>query len=127
MNNRINHQFGFSTRQVHAGYQSDPTTGASAVPLYQTAAYSFRDTEHAARLYNLEERGNIYTRIQNPTTGVFEERMADLEGGIGVLMAGQGAKAPVVGALAFQADVARDAGDDVRVLPDALDYILRIH
>ncbi|NPV87785.1 MAG: O-acetylhomoserine aminocarboxypropyltransferase/cysteine synthase [Anaerolineae bacterium] len=82
--------FGFSTRQLHAGQQPDPTTGACAVPIYQTTSYVFKDTDHAARLFALEESGNIYTRIMNPTTEVFEQRMADLEGGVGALAASSG-------------------------------------
>jgi len=83
-------RFGFTTRQLHAGQVPDPTTGARAVPIYQTTSYVFRDTEHAARLFALEEMGNIYTRIMNPTTDVFERRMADLEGGVGALAASSG-------------------------------------
>ncbi len=83
-------KFGFSTRQLHAGQQPDPTTGSRAVPIYQTSSYVFKDTEHAARLFALEEPGNIYTRIMNPTSDVFEQRMADLEGGIGALAASSG-------------------------------------
>ena len=70
--------FGFTTRQLHAGQQPDPTTGSRAVPIYQTTSYLFHDTDHAARLFALEEKGHIYTRISNPTTEVFEVRMADL-------------------------------------------------
>ena len=73
--------WGFETRQIHAGQEPDPTTGARAVPIYQTTAYQFRDTEHAANLFALAEIGNIYTRIMNPTQAVFEARMASLEGG----------------------------------------------
>ena len=73
--------WGFETRQVHAGQEPDPTTGSRAVPIYQTTAYQFRDTKHAADLFALAEMGNIYTRIMNPTQGVFEARMASLEGG----------------------------------------------
>jgi len=83
-------KFGFDTRQIHAGQQPDPSTGASAVPLYQSAGYQFRDTEHAARLFALEEPGNIYTRIMNPTTAVFEQRIANLEGGSGALATSSG-------------------------------------
>ncbi|MCS7259158.1 MAG: O-acetylhomoserine aminocarboxypropyltransferase/cysteine synthase [Anaerolineae bacterium] len=83
-------KFGFTTRQLHAGQVPDPTTGARAVPIYQTTSYVFRDTEHAARLFALQEMGNIYTRIMNPTTDVFERRMADLEGGVGALAASSG-------------------------------------
>lgn len=72
---------GFETKALHAGYRGDPTTGACAVPIYQTASYLFRDTEHAARLFALQEPGNIYTRMMNPTTDVLEKRVAALEGG----------------------------------------------
>src|SRR5512143_3136488 len=82
--------FGFSTRQLHAGQKPDPTTGARAVPIYQTTSYQFRDTEHAARLFALQEPGNIYTRIMNPTSDVFEQRLADLEGGVGALATASG-------------------------------------
>ena len=69
-------QWGFRTRSLHAGGQPDPTTGARAVPIYQTTSYVFEDTEHAANLFALQRFGNIYTRIMNPTTAAFEERMA---------------------------------------------------
>jgi O-acetylhomoserine (thiol)-lyase len=77
--------WGFETRQIHAGTQPDPTTGARAVPIYQTTSYVFRDTEHAAALFGLAELGNIYTRIMNPTQDAFEQRMAALDGGVGAL------------------------------------------
>ncbi len=83
-------RFGFNTRQLHAGQQPDPATGSRAVPIYQTTSYVFRDTDHAARLFALEEPGNIYTRIMNPTSDVFERRMADLEGGVGALATSSG-------------------------------------
>jgi len=83
-------QFGFNTRQLHAGQTPDPTTGARAVPIYQTTSYVFKDTDHAARLFALQEFGNIYTRIMNPTTDVFEQRVASLEGGVGALAAASG-------------------------------------
>jgi O-acetylhomoserine (thiol)-lyase len=76
---------GFGTKALHAGQQPDPTTGSRAVPIYQTTSYVFRDTEHAANLFALKELGNIYTRIMNPTTDVFEQRVAALEGGSGAL------------------------------------------
>ncbi|MCS6844615.1 MAG: O-acetylhomoserine aminocarboxypropyltransferase/cysteine synthase [Caldilineales bacterium] len=82
--------FGFTTRQLHAGQQPDPTTGSRAVPIYQTTSYQFRNTEHAANLFALRELGNIYTRIMNPTTDVLERRIADLEGGVGALAASSG-------------------------------------
>jgi O-acetylhomoserine (thiol)-lyase len=85
-----NHRFGFSTRQLHAGQKPDPTTGSRAVPIYQTSSYVFQDTDHAARLFALEETGNIYTRIMNPTSDVFEQRVADLEGGVGALATSSG-------------------------------------
>ncbi len=76
---------GLGTKALHAGQTPDPTTGARAVPIYQTTSYVFRDTEHAANLFALKELGNIYTRIMNPTTDVFEQRVAALEGGSGAL------------------------------------------
>ncbi len=84
------HKFGFATRQLHAGYSPDPVTGSCAVPLYQTTSYQFKNTEHAANLFALKELGNIYTRIMNPTTDVLEQRLADLEGGVGALAASSG-------------------------------------
>jgi O-acetylhomoserine (thiol)-lyase len=75
---------------LHAGYRSDPTTNAVAVPIYQTTSYQFRDTEHAANLFGLRELGNIYTRIMNPTGAVLEERVAALEGGVAALALGSG-------------------------------------
>jgi len=89
-NEKTSRSFGFDTRQLHAGQQPDPATGARAAPLYQTTSFVFRDTEHAARLFSLEETGNIYTRIMNPTNEVFEKRIADLEGGAGALAASSG-------------------------------------
>lgn len=84
------HAYGFTTRQLHAGQQPDPTTGSRAVPIYQTTSYQFHDTAHAARLFALQEFGNIYTRIMNPTTDVLEQRVAALEGGVGALAASSG-------------------------------------
>jgi O-acetylhomoserine (thiol)-lyase len=83
-------KLGFSTRQLHAGYRPDPTTGSRAVPIYQTTSYQFKSTEHAANLFALKELGNIYTRLMNPTTDVLEQRLADLEGGVGALAASSG-------------------------------------
>jgi hypothetical protein len=82
---------GFETLALHAGQQPDPTTGARAVPIYQTTSYQFKDTDHAARLFGLQEFGNIYTRIMNPTTDVLEQRIAALEGGVGALALASGA------------------------------------
>ena len=81
---------GFRTRAIHAGARPDPTTGARAVPIYQTTAYVFEDATDAATLFALQKYGNIYTRLQNPTVAVFEERMASLEGGIGAVAASSG-------------------------------------
>src|SRR5512133_1205662 len=79
-----------STICLHAGQAPDPTTGARAVPLYQTTSFVFKDTEHAANLFALKEFGNIYTRIMNPTTDVFEQRVAAIEGGTGALATASG-------------------------------------
>src|SRR6195952_5044334 len=80
----------FETLQLHAGQQIDPTTKARAVPIYQTTSYGFDNSEHAANLFGLKAFGNIYTRIMNPTTDVFEKRMAALEGGVAALATGSG-------------------------------------
>ncbi len=77
-----------STLALHAGQVPDPTTGARAVPIYQTTSYVFKSTEHAANLFALKEFGNIYTRLMNPTTDVFEQRVAAIEGGTGALARG---------------------------------------
>jgi len=89
-------QFGFNTRALHAGQRPDPATGARAVPIYQTTSYVFDDADHAAALFNLQRFGNIYTRIMNPTTAVFEERVAALEGGVGALAVGSGQAAQLL-------------------------------
>ena len=96
------------TLALHAGWRSDPTTGAVAVPIYQTTSYQFRDTEHAANLFALKELGNIYTRIMNPTNDVLEKRVAAMEGGVGALALASGQAAS---AFALQ-NLAR-AGDNV--------------
>ena len=96
------------TIALHAGWRSDPSTGAVAVPIYQTTSYQFRDTEHAANLFALKELGNIYTRIMNPTNDVLEKRVAALEGGVGGLALASGQAAS---AIALQ-NLAR-AGDNV--------------
>src|SRR5690348_8496685 len=88
--------FGFATRALHAGQQPDAETGARAVPIYQTTSYVFEDTDHAASLFNLQRLGNIYTRIMNPTTAVFEERMAALERGVGALALASGQAAQFI-------------------------------
>jgi len=89
-------EFGFATSQVHAGQRPDPNTGARAMPIYQTTSYVFEDPESAAAYFNLQEYGNTYTRIMNPTVAAFEERIASLEGG--------------VGAVAFASGIAAQAG-----------------
>jgi len=96
------------TIALHAGWRSDPTTGAVAVPIYQTTSYQFRDTEHAANLFALKELGNIYTRIMNPTNDVLEKRVAAMEGGVAALALASGQAAS---AIALQ-NLAR-AGDNV--------------
>ena len=83
-------QFGFETRMLHAGHIPDPYTGARAVPIYQTTSFVFDDPDYAAQLFELKQYGNIYTRIMNPTTAVFEERMASLEGGTGAVATASG-------------------------------------
>ena len=83
-------QYGFDTLALHAGQEVDSATTARAVPIYQSTSYVFRDTEHAANLFSLAEQGNIYTRIMNPTTDVFEKRVAALEGGVGALATASG-------------------------------------
>jgi O-acetylhomoserine (thiol)-lyase len=88
--------FGFNTLAVHAGQRPDPTTGSRAMPLYQTTSYVFEDTDHAAELFALQRFGNIYTRIMNPTTAAFEERIAALEGGIGALAVASGQAAQFI-------------------------------
>ncbi|HMK92631.1 MAG TPA: O-acetylhomoserine aminocarboxypropyltransferase/cysteine synthase family protein [Thermoleophilia bacterium] len=86
-------QPGFETVALHGGQEPDPTTNARAVPIYQTTSYVFDDAEHAARLFGLQEPGNIYTRIMNPTNDVFERRVAELEGGVGALAFASGSSA----------------------------------
>ena len=80
----------FETLQLHAGQSPDPATNARAVPIYQTSSYVFNDAEHGANLFGLKEFGNIYTRLMNPTTDVFEKRVAALEGGVAALATASG-------------------------------------
>lgn len=89
---------GIETLAIHAGQIPDPTTGARAVPIYQTTAYNFQDTQHAADLFSLKANGYIYTRISNPTTDVLEKRIATLEGGIGAIAFASG-QAAIIGAI----------------------------
>ena len=95
-----------ATLAVHAGQVPDPTTGSRAVPIYQTTSYLFQDADHAARLFALQEFGNIYTRIMNPTTDVFEKRVAALEGGAAALAtaSGQAAETLIITTLAGAGD-----------------------
>lgn len=86
----------FETLQIHAGQELDPVTGARAVPIYQTTAYTFKSAEHGANLFGLKEFGNIYTRLQNPTTDVFEKRMAALEGGVAAVATSSGMSAQLL-------------------------------
>lgn len=92
---------GIHTLSLHAGQQPDPTTGARAVPIYQTSSFVFRDADHAASLFALKEFGNIYTRLMNPTTDVFEKRMAAMEGGTGALGVASGMAAISAAVLAI--------------------------
>ncbi len=100
--------YGYNTRALHAGYQPDPSTGARAVPIYQTTSYQFRDTDHAAALFALQEPGMIYTRIMNPTNGAFEDRLAALEGGIGAIATASGQAAELITFLSLA-----QAGDEI--------------
>src|SRR5512137_871131 len=95
-------KFGLSTLAVHAGQESpDPATGSRAVPIYQTASYVFKSTEHAANLFALKELGNIYTRIMNPTSDAFEKRIAAIEGGVAALAVASGQSAISLALLAI--------------------------
>jgi O-acetylhomoserine (thiol)-lyase len=98
----------FETNALHAGQQPDPTTGARAPPIYQTTSYVFEDADHAARLFALEEAGNIYSRLMNPTNAVLEGRMATLEGGVGALATASG-----MAALNLATFMLAEAGDNV--------------
>ena len=86
----MSERWGFETRQIHAGTAPDPVTGARAVPIYQTTSYVFRDSAHAAALFDMQDLGYIYTRIANPTQSAFEDRVAALEGGIAALAVASG-------------------------------------
>ncbi len=99
---------GFETRALHAGQEPDPTTGSRAVPIYQTTSYVFNDTDHAANLFGLQELGNIYTRIMNPTTDVLEQRVAALEGGTAAVAFASGQAAETLAILNLAG-----AGDEI--------------
>src|SRR6056297_1169022 len=98
----------FATNSIHAGQEPDPTTGARAPPLYQTTSYEFEDTDHAAALFGLEELGNIYSRIMNPTNAMLEERIATLEGGVGALATASG-----MAAFDLATFILADVGDNI--------------
>jgi O-acetylhomoserine (thiol)-lyase len=100
-------RFGFDTMAVHAGQRPDPVTGSRAVPIYQTSAYIFEDSDHAANLFALQRFGNIYSRIMNPTVAVFEERIAALENGIGAVATASGQAAQHIALFSLM-----DAGDE---------------
>ncbi|HEX3004442.1 MAG TPA: bifunctional o-acetylhomoserine/o-acetylserine sulfhydrylase [Angustibacter sp.] len=102
----------FETRQIHAGQVADPTTGARALPIYQTTSYVFNSSEHAANLFGLKEFGNIYTRLMNPTTDAVEQRVASLEGGVGALLVASGQSAETLALLNIA-----EAGDHVVASP----------
>ncbi len=105
---KIDDQLKVETLALHGGQEADPTTGARAVPIYQTTSYLFNDTDHAARLFGLEEFGNIYTRIMNPTADVLEKRMTALDGGVGALAVSSGQSATTLSLLNIAC-----AGDEI--------------
>ncbi len=105
---KIDAKLKIETLALHGGQDADPTTGSRAVPIYQTTSYQFKDTEHAANLFGLKEFGNIYTRLMNPTTDVFEKRIALLEGGVGALAVASGQSAITLALL----NIAQ-AGDEI--------------
>ena len=107
-NQQQERDYGFDTLALHGGQQADPTTTARAVPIYQSTSYVFHDTDHAANLFALSEMGNIYTRIMNPTTDVFEQRVALLEGGVGALATASGQAAETLAILNIAG-----AGDEI--------------
>jgi O-acetylhomoserine (thiol)-lyase len=107
-NQAAERDLGFDTLALHGGQEPDPTTTARAVPIYQTTSYVFNDADHAANLFSLAEPGNIYTRIMNPTTDVFEQRMALLEGGVGALAVASGQAATTLAILNLAG-----AGDEI--------------
>lgn len=103
-----NNNYHFNTLALHAGQEIDATTGSRAVPIYQTTSYAFKDADHAARLFALKEFGNIYTRLMNPTTDVFEKRVAALEGGVAALATASGQAAETLAILTLA-----KAGDEI--------------
>ncbi len=112
-NNGQPKNYKFETLQLHAGQEPDPTTGSRAVPIYQTTSYQFNDTEHAATLFALKDFGNIYTRIMNPTTDVFEKRIAALEGGAAAVATASGQSAQFLTIITLA-----QAGDNIVSTPN---------
>ena len=102
----------FETLQIHGGLQPDDPTGARGVAIYPTAAYRFKSCEHAAKLFDLSEGGNIYTRLQNPTTTVYEQRIAALYGAVGALAVSSGMSAILIAVLSLAAE-----GDNIVAVP----------
>ena len=100
-------QYGMSTIAIHAGSRPDPTTGAHETPIYNTTAYAFEDSEHASELFNLQTFGYVYSRMTNPTVSVFEERVAQLEGGRGAVASASGHAAQFLAAVTLL-----EAGDE---------------
>lgn len=94
-------KYGFATRAIHAGAAPDPTTGARGTPIHQTTAYVFKDADHAAALFGLEEAGFIYSRLTNPTVSVFQDRVASLEGGVGATCTASGHSAQLLALFAL--------------------------
>ena len=113
MSNGQDKNYRFETLQLHAGQQPDPTTGSRAVPIYQTTSYQFNDSEHAATLFALKDFGNIYTRIMNPTTDVFEKRIAALEGGVAAVATSSGQAAQFLSIITLA-----QAGDNIVSTPN---------
>src|SRR3954447_14807556 len=93
---KIERELGFNTRALHFGYDPDPTTGARAVPIYQSTSFVFENSEHAAALFSLQQFGNIYSRIMNPTQDVLEKRVASLENGVAALAVSSGQAAQLL-------------------------------
>src|SRR6516225_1461602 len=105
----------FDTLTLHAGARPDPATGARATPIYQSASFVFRDTDHAAALFNMERAGHVYSRLSNPTCAVLEERIAALEGGVGAI-------ATASGQAAFHLAIATLAGAGAHIVASAALY-----
>src|SRR5262245_5803383 len=105
---KIDRALGFNTRALHTGYDPDPTTNARAVPIYQSTSFTFQDSEHAAALFALQQFGNIYSRIMNPTTDVLEKRVASLENGVAALALSSGQAAQFVALTGLM-----EAGDEM--------------